>query len=79
MKPDNLRPYLRATPFKPFELHLENGGVIPVRHPELVSQSPDGWTLILWTSESTHAVVEMDSVTRLEVQHGGGQKSAGKT
>lgn len=35
MNADSIRLLLRAQPFEPFELHMSNGEVVPVRHPEL--------------------------------------------
>ena len=34
MRPDSLREWLRQIPFRPFRLHLTNGVVFEVRHPD---------------------------------------------
>lgn len=68
MKPTNLRHQLEAMPFKPFNLHLENGRTLKVEHPDFVSLSPDGWTIVLWAREGgIYEVVDLDAVTSLEL------------
>jgi hypothetical protein len=36
MRPDDIRELLRRQPFQPFRIHLSNGTVYEVRHPELI-------------------------------------------
>lgn len=35
MTGETIRELLHQQPFEPFELHMSNGDVVPVRHPEL--------------------------------------------
>ena len=35
MTGDTIRELLQQHPFEPFELHMSNGNVVPVRHPEM--------------------------------------------
>ena len=42
---ERLREVLRATPFRPFALHLADGRSIEVRNPDFVSYSPGGRTI----------------------------------
>jgi hypothetical protein len=46
MRPDELRESLREHPFEPFRIHLTNGMVFEVRHPEMA----------LLTRHSVHVV-----------------------
>ena len=39
MNAEAIREWLTAQPFRPFELHLSNGEVYEVRHPELVAMA----------------------------------------
>jgi hypothetical protein len=39
---------LRAMPFVRFELHLANGKVVRVNHPDFASLQPSGRILIVW-------------------------------
>jgi hypothetical protein len=34
MNADTVRDFLRRQPFEPFEVHLTNSEIYPVRHPE---------------------------------------------
>jgi hypothetical protein len=36
MNAQDLLPYLQRIPFRPFRLHLDDGRIIEVRHPELM-------------------------------------------
>ncbi len=68
MKPAHLRLHLGAAPFKPFNLHLENGRVLTVHHPEFAVLSPDGWTLVLWGKDGgLYEIVDLEAVTSLEI------------
>lgn len=68
MKPANLRLHLEAAPFKPFNLHLENGRTLKIQHPDFAMLSPDGWTLVLWGKDGgLYEIVELDAVTSLEL------------
>ena len=79
MKPSNLRLHLEATPFKPFNLHLENARTLKVLHPDFASLSPDGWTLVLWAKDGgLYEVVDLDAVTSLELLPRSPQKNAPK-
>jgi hypothetical protein len=37
MRPEDLRPFRDAVPFVPFHLHLADGQVVVVRHPENIA------------------------------------------
>jgi hypothetical protein len=34
MRPDTIRDWLREQPFQPFRIHLTNGAVFDIRHPD---------------------------------------------
>ena len=36
MRPEEIREYLHRQPFKPFRVHLSDGRVFEIRHPEFV-------------------------------------------
>jgi hypothetical protein len=36
MRPEDLLQIVRKQPFQPFRIHLSNGDILQVRHPELV-------------------------------------------
>jgi hypothetical protein len=45
MTVDQLRTFHRATPFQPFEIHLADGRMLDVNHPELLAINPPGRTI----------------------------------
>lgn len=48
MKTDPIRELLRTMPFVPFDLHLANGKVIHIQHPDFASLEPGGRVMIVW-------------------------------
>ena len=79
MKPANLRHPLEAMPFKPFNLHIENGRTLKIQHPDFAMLSPDGWTLVLWGKDGgLYEMVDLDAVTSLELLPSGRRKPVTK-
>lgn len=56
MKTINLEDALHKRPFKPFQIHMDGGDRIVVKHPELVAFSPSKSTAVIWEGESFHIV-----------------------
>jgi hypothetical protein len=54
MKTVNLQDALRRSPFAPFEVRLDSGLVIAVKHPELVMFSESETTVIVVEGEHFH-------------------------
>jgi hypothetical protein len=54
-----IRERLTASPFRPFVVKMGSGETFEVRHPEVVSLSPGGRRMILWTGEETSADVDV--------------------
>jgi hypothetical protein len=59
---------LRAEPFRPFWIHTADGGRLPVKHEDFVALEPAGRELIVYLPDSSHQIVEVMLITRLEVQ-----------
>ena len=47
-----IRELLRTMPFVPFDLHLGNGKIVHVQHPDFASLQPAGRILIVWRPDS---------------------------
>jgi len=47
MRPDDLRALLRRQPFQPLRLHLTNGTLFEIRHPDMASVGRSTMTLSL--------------------------------
>lgn len=63
-----LRSMREARPFRPFTIHLADGGTLSVPHRDFVSQSPAGQTIIVYRSDGSFSVVDLYLITELEVQ-----------
>jgi hypothetical protein len=50
MKMDELKKVRDRAPFRPFHLHLSNGEVLPVVHPEYMALPPEAGTelFVVW-------------------------------
>ena len=68
MTAEQLRGMREANPFRPFTIHLADGRSLTVPHRDFVSQSPAGRTIIVYGSDESFSVVDLDVVTELEVQ-----------
>ena len=60
----------QARPFRPFRVHLADGRAIPVSHPEFLSHSPAGLTVIVHTKGEAFEVIDPLLVSSLEVLDG---------
>ena len=66
MTVEQLRSALKASPFRPFVLHLADGNSVPVRHPELVVASQSGRTTVVVEPNDSFSIVDLLLVTRME-------------
>ena len=67
MKIDEVRKLLHASPFRPFAIHLADGGRIPVKHEDFVALAPTGREMIVYQTDGDYHVVDVMLVTRLQV------------
>ena len=68
MKIERIRKALHAQPFRPFSIHLADGGSIPVEHEDFVALEPAGRELLVYAPDNTHHIVDAVLATRLEVR-----------
>ena len=64
-----LRAVYQAQPFRPFTLHLADGGKLHVPRADFLSHSPQGRTLIVYAEDDSFSIVDLLLVTRLEVHN----------
>jgi hypothetical protein len=57
----------RAKPFRPFTLHMGDGRAFPVPHPEFLSRSPTGRTVIVYGNDDSFSVLDLLLLTEIEV------------
>jgi len=68
MKIEKIREALHAQPFRPFWVHLADGGRLPVEHEDFVALEPAGREMVVYLPDNSHHIVDMMLVTRLEVK-----------
>ena len=75
MKIAEVRSLLHASPFRPFLIHVADGGRLLVQHEDFVALAPTGREMFVYLPDGSHQVVDAMMVTRLEV---GKKNGAGK-
>lgn len=68
MTVEQLRNVHRAQPFRPFTIHMGDGRAFLVRHPDFLSHSPTGRTVIVYQDDENFSILDLLLVTKLEVQ-----------
>jgi hypothetical protein len=78
MVADDIREAMRTQPFRPFSLRLADGRELFVRHPDFVSVSPNGYTVVVWSETApTMSILDSDLIVSIETT-AGGKKPGGK-
>jgi hypothetical protein len=69
MKADEIRKLLRADPFRPFVVHVADGGRLLVKHEDFFALAPSGREMLIYrhNKPDDYEVVDIMLVTRLEV------------
>jgi hypothetical protein len=67
MTTDQLRNVWKAEPFRPFVIHLADGRQVKVGHPEFLTRSPSGRSIIVYQPDDSFNVIDLLLVTDLEV------------
>jgi hypothetical protein len=80
MKPDEIRKLLHADPFRPFAVHVADGGRLLVKHEDFVALAPSGREMIVYRHDKhdDYEVVDVMLVTRLQVAARNGVRKPGK-
>ncbi len=64
---EQLRNLHRASPFRPFSIRLADGRAYDVPHPDFLSHSPSGRTVIVYQPDESFGVIDLLLVTDLAV------------
>jgi hypothetical protein len=56
----------RASPFRPFTIRLADGRSFLVKHPDFLSRSPSGRTVIVHQDDDSYSVLDLLLVTELD-------------
>ncbi len=78
MKIEEVRNLLHAQPFRPFLIHVTDGGRIPVKHEDFVALAPTGREMLVYQPDGTWQVVDVLLVTRLQIIPRNGSKRSPK-
>ena len=65
---EQVRAVYTAQPFCPFVMHLADGRAISVNHSEFFMTVPSGRTVIVAQSDDTLNIIDLLSVTDLEIK-----------
>ena len=68
MKLDDVRKMRNRTPFRPFQIHLTTGEILPVEHPESMSLPDDEKELFVVWARKDWNLVEAGQLARVSVQ-----------
>ena len=75
---DKVRSLLHASPFRPFLIHVADGGRIPVKHEDFVALDPAGREMLVYQPDSTYQIVDVMLITRLQVLPKNGSRKSSK-
>ena len=67
MTVEQLRNVHHAQPFRPFTIRMADGRSFLIRHPDFISHSPSGRTLIVYQDDDNFSILDLLLVTELEV------------
>jgi hypothetical protein len=70
-----LRAVHRATPFRPFTLHMADGRSFSVPHPDFLSMSPTGRTVIVYQQDDDFSILDMLLLTEIEMDGVSGSRT----
>jgi len=67
---EQLTTVLHAQPFQPFRIHMADGRSVDVAHPDFLSRSPAGRTVIVYKQDETFEIIDMLLVASIETLNG---------
>lgn len=67
MTVEQFKNVLHSQPFRPFTIHMGDGRVFLVKHPDYVSRSQSGRTVVVHGEGESFSVLDLLLVTELEV------------
>jgi hypothetical protein len=68
---EQLRAAQRARPFRAFDLHLADGDVLTIPHPDFIALGPGGRTVVAFGENDEMSIVDLLLVSRIEMRKGG--------
>ncbi len=68
MRREELMAVAERKPFKPFQIRLADGEMLPVSHSEFLAHSPNWRTVIVWDEKGRCKIVDTALVTAIETE-----------
>ena len=62
-----LRAAHQATPFQPFTVHMADGRAFRVPHPDFLSMSPTGRTVIIYQEDDEFSILDLLLMTEIQM------------
>jgi hypothetical protein len=62
-----LRAAHRAAPFRQFRVHMADGRAFPIPHPDFLSMSPTGRTVIIYQENDDFSILDLLLMTEIEM------------
>ena len=62
-----LRSAHRAAAFQPFTIHMADGRTFPVPHPDFLSMSPSGRTVIIYQENEEFSILDLLLMTEIDI------------
>ncbi len=75
MTVQQLRAAWRAVPFRPFTLHMADGRSFTVPHPDFLSMSPTGRTVIVYQEDDEFSILDLLVMTEIAFPRTAASKS----
>jgi len=63
-----LRAAHKATPFQTFTVQMADGRALPVPHPDFLSMSPTGRTVIIYGEDDEFSILDLLLMTEIRMQ-----------
>jgi hypothetical protein len=67
MTTEQLRSAIRSTPFRPFTIRMADGRTFSIAHPDFLSMSPAGRTVVIYHPDDSASIVDLMLMTELEL------------
>lgn len=75
MRADDLRTVREAIPFRAFDIVLADGRAFPIPHPDFLSITPKGSSLVLWAKDgSIGSILDATLIAELRMAPANGSK-----
>jgi hypothetical protein len=75
MTTEQLRAAHRTTPFRPFTIRMADGRNFTISHPDFLSMSPTGRTVVVYHPDESFSVVDLLLMTELEMSPASGRRA----